>query len=169
MSIFANGSGDLTAATKPAALFELAQIVDAAENSRNAANPGIAPKQNMSVTVDFGTRTAAIAATIPAAASSSTSGQPVIAATDYLGSTYSTFDPGTGGDLKSTTVMAAFLEMALILSNAEKAITPVEDQPNNIQVTFDGEAAAYTVSANLPVDTAAGTAGAVVISAVDYL
>lgn len=170
MSVFVPGTGGtLKSAKKPAALFEMARVLDAAENSRNGANPGIPAKQNLTVTVDFGTRTAAIAATLPITATIGVDGKPILDVSDYLGAPYSTFVPGPDGDLKSTDIPSAFLELAQIVSNAEKAVTPVDDQPNNVQITYDLEAGNVTIAGTLPITTASEADGDVVIQAVDYL
>ena len=167
-STFTSTGSSLTATHLPAALFEAARLLDAAENSRNAANPGIAAKQNISVTVDFGTRTAAIAATIPATFGVDTAGKLSIDASDYLGAPYSTFTVGSG-QVKSADVVSAFVEVAQYTAAAEKQITPIEDQPNNVQITMDAETTSITINANLPITTSAGTGGEVIIDAVDYL
>jgi hypothetical protein len=169
MSVFANGGGTLKSTQIPAAFFELCRELDAAEQNRNGANPGIAPRRNLSTTVSFDTGTIAVAATIPVIVSVAADGSIGLAAQDYLGATYSTFDPGTGGDLTSTTVMAAFLEMSSLLAAAEKEVTPIDAQPNNIQISFDLEAGNATVSANLPFTTLGATNGDVTIHAIDYL
>jgi len=170
VSTFNPGTGgDLVSTNLPAAFFELARLLDAAENARNGANPGVAPKQNLTVTVDFGTRVASIAASLPITASPSASGQTQITAVDYLSPTFSAFNPGTGGTLKSTTSPSALLELGQILSNAEKAVVPAEDQPNNLQVTYDLETGTATITANLPITTSADTDGAVKVIASDYL
>jgi hypothetical protein len=160
-------SGSLKAVTLPSAMFEVARLLDSAENTRNGANPGLPPKRNLATTVSFDTGTIAVAATIPFVASLDSAGQTVLAPTDYLAAPYSTFVPG-GGDLKSTNVIAAFVELAQLMAAAEKAVTPVEDQPNNVQISTDFETQAITVSCNMPFTTATEADGDVVIRATDY-
>lgn len=169
MSTFVTGGGTLQSTTLPNALFEAARLLDYAETTRNASQPTLAPKQNISTTVDFATKSIAIAATIPATFAPNASGQVVVIASDYLGAPWSSFAPGTNGTLKSANAVAAFVEVAQILSNGEKVVTPIEDQPNNVQVTIDAETATITVSANLPVEIGATEAGVVTLYAVDYL
>ncbi|MCC5669883.1 hypothetical protein LC653_40285 [Nostoc sp. CHAB 5784] len=152
----------------PQAFFEICRALDAAENTRNGANPGLPPRRNLSTTVSFDTGTVAVAATIPITTNIQTNGSIDIVASDYLGSTYSVFANG-GGDLKSDTLPEALLEMASILAAAEKAVTPAENQPNNVQIQFDIETGSATISANLPFNTAAATNGDVTIHAIDYL
>lgn len=169
MSIFDPGtSGTLKSTQVPQAFFEICRALDAAENTRNGANPGLPPRRNLSTTVSFDTGTVAVAATIPITTNIQTNGSIDIVASDYLGSTYSVFTNG-GGDLKSDTLPEALLEMASILAAAEKAVTPAENQPNNVQIQFDIETGSATISANLPFNTVAATNGDVTIHAIDYL
>lgn len=169
MSTFDPGtSGTLKSTQLPQAFFEICRALDAAEKDRNGANPGLAPKTQLSTTVSFDTGTIAVAATIPILSSIQADGTIKIVASDYLGGSYTTFNNG-GGDLTSTNLVAAFLETASLLSAAEKAITPTESQPNNIQIQFDTEAGNATISANLPFTTDATAQGDVVIKAIDYL
>ncbi len=169
MSTFDPGtSGSLKSTQIPQAFFEVCRLLDAAENARNGANPGLAPRRNLSTTASFDTGTVAVAATIPIVTSIQIDGTIKISGNDYLGSTYSTFANGSG-DLTSSNVVGAFLELATLLAAAEKAVTPVENQPNNVQIVIDTEAGNATVSANLPFTTAAATNGDVTIKAIDYL
>lgn len=169
MSIFDPGtSGTLKSSQLPQALFEVARALDAAENLRNGANPGLPPRRNLSTTVSFDTGTIAIAATLPISAGVQSGGSIGVSVSDYLGSTYSTFNNGAG-DLTSDTLPEALLEIASVLAAAEKAVTPAENQPNNVQIIIDLETSSATISANLPFTTAAGTTGNVVVIAIDYL
>lgn len=169
MSTFNPGtSGTLKSTQIPAAFFEVCRALDAAENLRNGANPGLPPRRNLSTTVSFDTGTIAVAATIPVTTSIQANGSIDIAASDYLGATYSVFANGDG-DLNSDTLPEALLELASILAAAEKAVTPSENQPNNVQIQFDLETGNATISANLPFNTAAAASGDVTIHAIDYL
>jgi hypothetical protein len=169
MSTFDPGtSGTLKSTQVPAAFFEICRALDAAENTRNGANPGLPPRRNLSTTVSFDTGTIAVAATIPVTTNIQSNGSIDIVASDYLGSTYSVFANG-GGDLKSDTLPEALLEMSSILAAAEKSVTPAENQPNNVQIQFDIETGSATISANLPFNTAAAANGDVTIHAIDYL
>lgn len=169
MSNFAPGTGGtLKATTEPAALFELARALDAAENSRNGSNPGLAPKRNIATTVSFDSGTVAIAASLPVVPVLDSVGVIQLAPSDYLGAPYSDFANGNG-DLNSTNLIAAFIEMAQILAASEKGVTPTDDQPNNVSVDVDFESGTLTVSANLPFTSATSAVGDVVIHAIDYL
>lgn len=169
MSVFNPGSaGTLKSVQLPAAFFEMCRALDAAEQDRNGANPGLPPRRNLSTTISFDTGTIAVAATIPVQVSVASNGSISVVAQDYLGATYTVFDP-SDGQLTSTNLITAFLELSNLLAAAEKAITPVENQPNNIQIAFDLEQSSATVSANMPFTTIAATNGDVTIHAIDYL
>lgn len=169
MSIFDPGdAGTLKSTQLPSALFEICRALDAAENTRNGANPGLTPRRNISTTVSFDTGTIAVAATIPVTPSIGAGGLIQLTASDYLGAPYSDFANG-GGDLASDTLPEALLEMANLLAAAEKAVTPAENQPNNVQVQFDLETGSATISANMPFTTAAAANGDVTVHAIDYL
>ncbi len=169
MSTFDPGtSGTLKSTQIPAAFFEVCRALDAAENLRNGANPGLPPRRNLSTTVSFDTGTIAVAATLPITPNIQSNGSIDIAASNYLGSTYAAFANG-GGDLSSDTLPEALLEIASLLAAAEKSVTPAENQPNNVQIQFDLETSSATISANLPFTTASASNGAVTIIAIDYL
>lgn len=169
MSVFDSGtSGTLKSTQLPAALFEVCRALDAAENTRNGANPGLTPRRNISTTVSFDTGLISIAATIPVTPSIGAGGLIQLTASDYLGSPYSTFANG-GGDLTSDTLPEALLEVANLLAAAEKAVTPAENQPNNVQISFDLETGSATISANMPFTTTAADNGDVTVHAIDYL
>lgn len=169
MSTFNPGtSGTLNSTQIPQAFFEICRALDAAEKARNAANPGLPPRQNLSTTVSFDTGLIAVASTLPITTSIQTDGGVKVVVADYLGAAYSTFANG-GGDLKSDTLPEALLEIASFLAAAEKAVTPAENQPNNVQISFDLEAGNATISANLPFNTSPANNGDVTIHAIDYL
>lgn len=168
-SVFAPGTaGTLKATTLPSALFDAARALDAAENLRNGANPGLPPKRNIATTISLDTGTISIAATIPFNTSLGPAGQSILVPSDYLGAPYSDFIDG-GGQLNSAHIIGAFVETAQTVAAAEKAIQPVEDQPNNVQIAVDFETQTITVSAELPFNTASEADGDVVIKAIDYL
>ena len=169
MSVFNPGAaGTLKSTQLPSALFEVCRALDAAENTRNGANPGLAPRRNISTTVSFDTGLISVAATIPVTPSIGAGGLIQLTASDYLGAPYSTFANG-GGDLTSDTLPEALLEVANLLAAAEKAVTPAENQPNNVQISFDLETGSATISANMPFTTTAADNGDVTVHAIDYL
>lgn len=167
MSLILTTGSSLKADTIPAALVEAALLVDAAEKARNGANPGITPKNNISLTFSSDDGTANIAATLPAEISVGADGSVRYLAKDYLGGSYATFTPA--GAITATTVMSAFVQVAQILSAAEKAIQPAEDQPNFVQVDSSSEAGTITVTAAVPFTSVIDVAGNLTISALDYL
>lgn len=172
MSTFDPGTSGLLSSTQlPAAFFEVCRALDAAENARNGANPGLAPQRNISTTVSFDTGTIAVAATLPITVAIGAGGKVDITASDYLGAGYADFDVTANGDgdLTSDTLPEVFVEIATLLSNAEKAVTPAENQPDNVQVSFDLEEGLATVSANLPFNSDAAANGDVTVHAIDYL
>lgn len=171
MSTFKGGTGGtLKSSQLPAALFEAARALDAAELNRNGNNPGIAPKRNLNTTISFQTGTIAIAATIPISSGILPNGKIDILAQDYLGAAYNVFNPGSGdGTLFSTDLISAFLEVANLLAAAEKAVTPAENQPNNIQIDYNLETNTATISANMPFTTSSTATGDVTVHAIDYL
>lgn len=165
-SIVTTGSS-LKSTTIPAALFESALFLDSAEKTRNGANPGLAPKNSISITVSSDDGTVNISASLPSDVSVGTGGTLVYNAKDYLGGTYAAFT--AGGDLTATTRMDAFVQIAQLLSSAEKAVTPVEDQPNFVQIDSSSESGTITVTATLPFNAVILAAGTVEIATLDYL
>jgi hypothetical protein len=156
----------LKSTTIPGAFLETCLLLDAAEKSRNGANPGIAPKNNVSIAIATDEGVATITASLPADVTVSALGVQYNAK-DYLGGVYADFT--AGGDLTSTTAMDALVQVASLLAAAEKNIQPVEDQPNNVQVESSSESGTITVSATLPVTTTINTDGTIKIVAIDYL
>ena len=167
VSTFNNGGGTLKSDNLPAALFEAARELDAAEQNRNGANPGLTPRRNLTTIVSFDTGTIAIAATLPCTFTPAAGGGQTAALQNYLGANWTVFNPGADGDLTSTNTISAFLEVAALLATAEKTIQP--DEPNNVQISYDQEAGTATVAANLPFTTQQGANGEVTIIAIDYL
>lgn len=79
----------------------------------------------------------------------------------------SVFVPGTGGDLKSTTLPGALLEVAQRAQLAEQALTPAK---NNISLSMNAEGTLCTLTASIPVATTISTtSGDLKVSAVDYI
>lgn len=80
----------------------------------------------------------------------------------------SVFAPGTGGDLKSTTVPAALLEMAGLAQSEELAIA-ADVRPDNVSITYDAETQVATITATVPATFAVDSTGKIVLTATDYL
>lgn len=163
MSTFTNTGSSLKSTNKPAALLELAHALANAE--RIASTPE-APLNNISIAFDLEGRTAAITASLPLAASISGTGAIVVNGANYIGGSGSAFVPGTG-ELKSTHLPAAFLELVETVNLAELAVTT--NPPNNVSVTLDLENLTAAISASLPLTTAVDGTGKVVTTATDYL
>jgi hypothetical protein len=65
MSAITTTGSSLKSTNQPAALLEACLFLDSAEKARNGANPGIAPKNNISITVSSDDGVAQITATLP--------------------------------------------------------------------------------------------------------
>ncbi len=167
MSAIITTGSSLKSTTIPAALFEAALFLDSAEKTRNGANPGLAPKNSISIVISSDDGTINVSAALPSDVSVGTGGTLVYNAKDYLGGTYAAFT--AGGDVTATSRMDAFVQIAQLLSSAEKAITPTEDQPNFIQIDSSSESGLITVTATLPYNATVLATGTVEIATLDYL
>jgi hypothetical protein len=168
MSTFVSTGSSLKSTTIPAALFEAALFLDAAEKARNGANPGLTPKSNIAVTISSDEGVATIAASLPADVSiDAATGSISYNAKDYLGGTYAAFTGG--GDVVTASAMDAFVIIAQRLSIAEKLIQPLEDQPNFVQVESSSESGLITVTATLPYTATILANGSLSVAMVDYL
>jgi len=164
MSVFNNGGGTLKATTKPGALLEVAHSLS---NAEKAASTPDNPVNNITITLDLEANTAALAATLPVAATLNAAGEVVIAAGDYL-SGAAPFNGGTGGDLKAVNMPAAFLETAQVVAGSEQAVAV--NTPNNVTISMDLEAQIATITAGLPITTTIdATTGKVIVTPTDYL
>lgn len=74
---------------------------------------------------------------------------------------------GTG--LRSTNIPAAFLELAVFLSETERTASTAENPLNNITITFDAEARSAAIAATLPIKAILSESGQIVVSAINYL
>ena len=165
-SIVTTGSS-LKSTNIPAALLETALFLDTAEKNRNGANPGLAPKNSLNLTISSDEGLINISAVMPAEVTIGAGGTLVYNAKDYLGGSYSNFTPG--GDITATSRQDALVQIAQILSSAEKLIQPQEDQPNFVQIDSSSEAQTITVTATLPYNAVILAGGTVEIITVDYL
>jgi hypothetical protein len=168
MSAYINTGSDLDSATKAGAFVEAVRKLNDAESLRNAANPGVAPKNNIAMSADFDTRTLNITVTLPYTRTYATNGSLIITFNDYLGGSYSDFTAGTG-DAKSDKLQGAVGQIAQFLSAAELAVTPDTDRPNNIQITDDYETSQTLITATIPFTPSFGSAGEITITALDYV
>lgn len=169
MTAYTPTDSSLTATTISGAFVEISRVLNDAESTRNAANPGVAAKNNVTMTADFDTRTLNITLNLPIIhAIDATSGKSVVEAQDYLGSTYSAFTVGTG-EAKSTTKMGAALEISQKLAAYEKLVQPETDQPNNLQISYDFEERIAAITATIPFTPSIGATGIVQLTALDYV
>lgn len=162
MSTFNNGSGQIQSTNLPAALLELAEVLSLQEALLSTID---APLTNITVTLDLEANSAGITASLPIAATINTSGNIVLAATNYIAS--STYVVGSGGDIRATSVPGAFLEIAQLVSAAELAVAV--NPPNNVTIAFDLEGQLATVTAALPISAAIDASGKILTTATDYL
>ena len=151
----------------PSAFLESCLFLDSAEKARNGANPGLPAKNSLTLTVSSDQGLIDISAVLPAEVTIGTDGSIVYNAKDYLGGTYAAFT--SGGAVTATTAMDAVVLVAQLLSNAEKAVIPIEEQPNYVQVVASSETGTITVTATLPYNAVILAAGTVELIAVDYL
>lgn len=162
MSTFNNGGGSLKSITKPAAMLEIANLL---ANAEAAASTTDNPLNSIAVTFDLEAKLAQITASLPINIAIGNAGNFFGVALNYIGVS-AAYVPATG-DLKSIDLPAAFLEMAITLSLAEKAI--VTDPPNNVIVALDLENLQASVTASLPITMSVNASGEIVAHAVDYL
>lgn len=167
MSLIDTAGSSLKSTTIPAALFEAALFLDNAEKVRNGANPGLAPKSNVAITISSDEGIVSITAALPTEVSLDTTGSLSYNAKDYLGGVFALFTGG--GEVMVTSAMDALVVIAQKLSIAEKLVQPVEDQPNFIQVESSSESGTITVTATLPYTSVILPNGRVEISMIDYL
>lgn len=78
------------------------------------------------------------------------------------------FIPGTGGDLKSVTIEAAFVELAQLLQAEELANTEV-DAESFVTLSYDSEAGTASITANMPITIAVDATGKAVVTVTPYI
>ena len=167
MSLIVTTGSSFKSTNLPAAVFEAAVFLDNAEKTRNGANPGLAPKNNIQLTISSDEGIATITAVLPSEVSLDGTGSISYNAKDYLGGTYAAFT--SGGDITVASAMDAFVVVAQKLSSAEKAVTPTEDQPNFIQIDSSSESGSITVTATLPYTGTILANGQLQVTMIDYL
>lgn len=162
MSAFANGGGTLKSTNKPAALFELATLLNDVERAASTTDD---PIENITMAVDLEARVANISAALPITPSVDGAGNSIITAVNYLPG--SVFNIGAAGDLKKANYPGAFLELALTVAAAEAAVAPTPE--NNVTIAFDLEDRSATVTISLPIVPTIDGTGKMTVSATDYL
>lgn len=161
MSVFNNGGGTLKSTNRPAALVELAHLLNEAERSASTVDNTI---ENIDITYGTNARVTTITASLPIGYSINGNGQPVLTATNYLGA--APFNGGAG-DLKSATLPAAFVELAHLVAKDEQAILPTP--VNNVTITTDLEGLTMAITANLPFIPTLDANGKPVQTITDYI
>jgi hypothetical protein len=167
MSAYDNTGSGLSSTTIAGAFVESVRLLNEAEVTRNAANPSVTPKNNVTMSASFDGKVFSIATTLPYEPSLDGNGKYIADVTDYLGSNYTAFVSGTG-TAKSTDLPSLVLEIAQLLSAKEKTVAEA-DRPNNIQIALDDETGIATITGNIPFVATIGTGGEVTLTALDYV
>ncbi|WP_088242337.1 hypothetical protein [Calothrix rhizosoleniae] len=137
MTAFNPGTdGTLISTTYEAAFIEAAQRLQDAEAGTDV--------DNISVNYFTGDNTVQVNGTFPMTQSVGTNGQPSFGTTEFVTTTFA----NGGGDLKSTNLPNAVLELAQQLQIKEKAQTGAEDK---VQVTYTTETGLIAIAAELNV------------------
>ncbi|MFM2310813.1 MAG: hypothetical protein RLZZ04_89 [Cyanobacteriota bacterium] len=159
MANFNPGTGTIQTTTLEGAALIAAQLLQDLEEAE------VANQNNIAVNYFTGDKTVQIQWTTPIVTSLSADGKLQIAAEAYVTSIFQ-----AGGDVKSTALVPATLEIFQRLQALEKAAEDPADPAakNKVQISYDIDALTGTVNAELPIDFAVA-AGTVQVSAVTYL
>lgn len=76
--------------------------------------------------------------------------------------------PLADGAIKSTNAPAALVELATLITEAEKLV-PVETRPERVSCTYSWETGEFTIAATIPGVGAVDATGKPVITPTDYL
>ncbi len=160
MANFTAGTGTIQASSLEAATVVASLMLQNLEQS-NTESP-----DNIAVNYFTGDSTVQIQWNIPITTSIASDGKLLISGNDYV--LYPSF--AAGGDVKSTQLPSALLEIFQNLQSLEKDAEDPEDPGanNKVQITYDIDNLIGTVTAELPISFDASN-GTVVISAVEYL
>jgi hypothetical protein len=167
MTAYTGTDSDLSSTTLASAFVEACRKLNEAEITRNAANPSVTPKNNVTMSAAFDGKVFSIAVTLPYVPTLDSAGKYIADVTDYLGSTYTAFTVGTG-DAKSTDLPSLVLEIAQKLAAAEKTVAEA-DRPNNVQIQLDDETGIATITGNIPFTAGIDGAGVITLTALDYV
>ncbi|MDJ0675513.1 MAG: hypothetical protein QNJ36_09065 [Calothrix sp. MO_167.B42] len=126
--------GTLISTTYEGAFVEACQLLQNAESDTD----------NIAVNYFTGDNTVQIAGTFPMVQSVDTNGKPIFSTTEFVTATFA----NGGGDVKSTNLPNAVLELAQQLQVKEKSEA---DSSNNVQITYDTETEIITIAAQLGV------------------
>jgi hypothetical protein len=160
MANFTSGTGTIQASSLEAAVLVACQkLQDLEEAALNTAN-------NIAVNYFTGDKVVQIEWVTPIITNLSNDGKLVISGDNYVTSTFS-----AGGDVKSTQLPAATLELFQKLQALEKATAdPADPAANNkVQIQYNIDDLTGTINAELPIAFATTATGKIEISAVTYL
>jgi hypothetical protein len=160
MANFTPGTGTIQASSLESAVLVSCQMLqDLEETTLNTLN-------NIAVNYFTGDKVVQIEWVTPITTELSTEGKLVISGDNYVSSAFS-----AGGDVKSTQLPAATLELFQKLQALEKATAdPADPEANNkVQIQYDIDALTGTINAELPISFATTATGKIEISAVTYL
>jgi hypothetical protein len=77
----------------------------------------------------------------------------------------STFNPGTNGDLKSTNLVAAFLECAYLLQSKERPVPEID----TTEITLSNNDLVATFALTLPLESSLNTNGSLSLTTTNYI
>lgn len=159
-------SGDATSTIKATTLESAAVVASHLLQNLEEATPSL---ETAAIAVNYftGDKTVQVQFSTPITTEISASGKLIISGVDYV--SYPGFTPG--GDLKSTQLPSAVLELFQMLQAAEKSAENPEDPEalNRVNISYDMDALIGTVNAELPIAFTVNTTGKIEISAVSYL
>ncbi|MDJ0737079.1 MAG: hypothetical protein QNJ47_23925 [Nostocaceae cyanobacterium] len=158
MTTFNPGTGGtLNSTTVEAAFMEACQLLQNEERAIEELT------NNIAVNYFTGDNVVQVSGTFPLVQSVDvTTGKSSFSTSEFITTTFA----NGGGDLKSTNLPNAVLELALTLQVLEKTQA---DAPNNVQITYDTEAELITIAAENPIEFSLNTDGSAKISAIPYL
>jgi hypothetical protein len=160
MANFTPGTGTIQASSLEAATLVACQMLQDLEES-SLTNPN-----NIAVNYFTGDKVVQIQWVTPIETSLSADGKLLISGDNYVASNFV-----AGGDVKSTQLPAATLELFQKLQALEKALVdPADPEANNkVQIQYDIDALTGTINAELPISFTATSTGKIEIAAVTYL
>ena len=159
MTTFNPGTGGtLKSVTWEAALFEAAQLLDTAEqaDTANTSNFIAVDPNPVGNTLDLN-------ANLPfTVAIDSATGKPTISAFTYC---VQSFTPGTGSDLKATTLQEAVLEIAQKVQNLEQS----QGETNRLNLIYNTDQLLCSIVTTNPYTVAINASGGLTYTAIPYL
>lgn len=159
MANFTPGTGTIQASTLEGAALVACQLLQELEEAE-PTNPN-----NIAVNYFTGDKVVQVQWVTPITTSLSADGKLLVSGDNYVTSIFA-----AGGDVKSTALVSATLELFQRLQALERTNVDPEDPEakNKVQIQYDIDALTGTVNAELPIAFSADE-GVVVINAVSYL